>query len=425
MNKRTLWAISLALALLVPAALANPIPPHDARMPLEDMYCELSERPPDDIVGQHGLWAGFNGHYHFSYISPEIGYMTDPLHEDFLMDSLSVAFNGDPLDPYLIRSVYPTALEEMPWVPMIAWRGKFPEDGGIFSVKFQHPLLRRSHNCYTYFYAMGTGKCWPPETYQKNCLAYLDMTMPPDWCVRRMWLAVQKGNPDFLPHPYSVTTENGKTVVSMFANYYFGEFQRDVVARVRRWRVAADCNFDGIVNVADLLTVRNNLGKSVISPTEDADVTADVNGDGIVNVADLLTVRNELGAGTEDEEDAQFGPPPPVLRYKVGSECSSDWPSEPLKPTLEVRDRRLYISHKIQSNCCSEYIRTCLYLEGNRIIFRFKVKEEAPCDCICFTPMKGVAGVFEPGTYTVDFYECLIPYNPGGKLVHSQEITIE
>ena len=53
-------------------------------------------------------------------------------------------------------------------------------------------------------------------------------------------------------------------------------------------------NYDGCVNVADLLTVRNNLGKvgSGIRPP-----SADVNGDGICNVADLLTVRNNLGKG--------------------------------------------------------------------------------------------------------------------------------
>jgi hypothetical protein len=56
----------------------------------------------------------------------------------------------------------------------------------------------------------------------------------------------------------------------------------------------ADVNRDGCVNVADLLIVRNNLGKSgrKIRPAG-----ADVNFDSVVNIADLLIVRNNLGKG--------------------------------------------------------------------------------------------------------------------------------
>jgi hypothetical protein len=59
-------------------------------------------------------------------------------------------------------------------------------------------------------------------------------------------------------------------------------------------RVDGDVNGDGCVNVTDLLTVRNNLGRggSQIAPS-----AADVSSDGIVNVADLLYVRNLLGTG--------------------------------------------------------------------------------------------------------------------------------
>jgi hypothetical protein len=58
--------------------------------------------------------------------------------------------------------------------------------------------------------------------------------------------------------------------------------------------VRADVSGDDCVNVIDLLTVRNNLGKagSLIFPP-----AADVDGDGICNVADLLIVRNRLGNG--------------------------------------------------------------------------------------------------------------------------------
>ena len=57
---------------------------------------------------------------------------------------------------------------------------------------------------------------------------------------------------------------------------------------------SADVNADGCVNVADLLIVRNNLGKS---GSEITPPRSDANADGIVNVADLLIVRNNLGTG--------------------------------------------------------------------------------------------------------------------------------
>ena len=57
--------------------------------------------------------------------------------------------------------------------------------------------------------------------------------------------------------------------------------------------VIADVNRDGCVNVADLLSVRNVLGKTH-SQAPLQDVVGD--GDG-VNVADLLYVRNRMGRG--------------------------------------------------------------------------------------------------------------------------------
>jgi len=58
-----------------------------------------------------------------------------------------------------------------------------------------------------------------------------------------------------------------------------------------------DVNGDECVNVADLLIVRNNLGKGSPGSTASGLFNADVNRDGIVNVADLLIVRNNLGCG--------------------------------------------------------------------------------------------------------------------------------
>ena len=54
-----------------------------------------------------------------------------------------------------------------------------------------------------------------------------------------------------------------------------------------------DVNYDGKVNVLDLLLVRNSLGRDPASSIEAR--KADVNADGAVNVEDLITVRGRLG----------------------------------------------------------------------------------------------------------------------------------
>jgi hypothetical protein len=55
-----------------------------------------------------------------------------------------------------------------------------------------------------------------------------------------------------------------------------------------------DVYLDDCVNVADLLMVRNNLGKSGSGMYPQS---VDVNRDGVCNVADLLIVRNNMGRG--------------------------------------------------------------------------------------------------------------------------------
>ncbi|NQT20835.1 MAG: hypothetical protein HQ592_14100, partial [Planctomycetes bacterium] len=62
------------------------------------------------------------------------------------------------------------------------------------------------------------------------------------------------------------------------------------------WPIPADTNMDCVVNVLDLLEVRNRLQKD---PEVDDNWQADVNEDGVINILDLITVRNELGAHCE------------------------------------------------------------------------------------------------------------------------------
>lgn len=59
------------------------------------------------------------------------------------------------------------------------------------------------------------------------------------------------------------------------------------------FNVFGDVNGDGVVNILDLLGVRNHLGESAFSPPENQ--AYDLNWDGMINVLDMIQVRNCLG----------------------------------------------------------------------------------------------------------------------------------
>ena len=77
-------------------------------------------------------------------------------------------------------------------------------------------------------------------------------------------------------------------------------FSIDVTRMDRAWadspafcvRMQGDSNCDCVLNILDLLYVRNRLGQGV-SPGETW--LADANRDGRINILDLLYVRNRLG----------------------------------------------------------------------------------------------------------------------------------
>lgn len=54
---------------------------------------------------------------------------------------------------------------------------------------------------------------------------------------------------------------------------------------------STDVNGDGVVNILDLVTVANNLGRQVVEGTKP---DADVNGDNIVNILDLVAVAADI-----------------------------------------------------------------------------------------------------------------------------------
>ncbi len=343
---------------------ANPIPwPRPASMPLEDMYSYLDE------TDQGGLRETFTGNYYFDYVPEDVFMMKYPVPPE--SDSISVAEGKlpedwhfspgifpllhemqipmNPVDWYYIRELYPTVLPEWPGIPMIAWNGPFPEKC-FFNVKYRHELLKRG-NDYIYFYALGTGKYY--ETYTKEAIAYLDISMPKHYTMHHLFL-------DHTPHAFAVTCEENdfgekRRIVSIVASAEFSSFRKDIIGHINYLRVKLDIS-------------------DTVSPQ----------------------VR---------------------LFYKV-DKCDITY-SSVAEPTIVPSGRNMLVKDHIYFNCCPEYIRMTILVNGNQVIFREKAMEEAPCDCYCFFPMEGKAGPFTPGTYHVRLI------NPYGKTILEKEIEIE
>jgi|GEM_PF-5009146 len=438
MNARALiLAMVLALGVGLYAG-ANPIPPpSDTNMPLEDMYASL-----DEIDGGTGLMEAFNGYYYFDRIDEDVHLIKFPVPPK--TQGFQVAMGKLPEGwkfvesafPYLheqhpqhwedcpwtvLRELYPTVLPEWPFIPVHGWYppwyGSFPPQA-IFSVKYQHQVLKRGRH-YIYFYALGCGKEYPvpaddtggdgePPFYKTGVTSYLDITMPKNYNCTRMFL-------DYQMQPFAVTIEDGRTVVSFHAKKSDGPFERDLIAFIRPFCLTADVNFDDKVDVLDLISVRNLLGTSV---SDEASEDADVNGDGTVNILDLIKLRNNLGDKPKlDDAALEAALPPQIrLRYKV-HQCGSSSPYG-IVPDIRAVGRRMYINDQIYFNCCPEYVRMTIRVEGNLVEFKEKCQEEAPCDCLCYYPMKGVAGPFAPGKYKA---RLLGPHN---EVIVEKEIII-
>jgi hypothetical protein len=163
-----------------------------------------------------------------------------------------------------------------------------------------------------------------------------------------------------------------------------------------------------------LLTVRNNLGSDV---SDEVTESADVNGDGKVNILDLILVRNHLG----EKDDPKECPIPvfePQIRLRYSAkQCGTTNPG--IKPDVRAWGRRMIVSDAIYFNCCPEYVRMTILVKGDQVVFRQKAMEKDPCDCMCYYPMKGVAGPFAPGTYHVEMI------NPYGQTILEKDIEIE
>jgi len=89
---------------------------------------------------------------------------------------------------------------------------------------------------------------------------------------------------------------------------------------------AADVNADGVVNILDLIHVRNHIGRT---PGSACPYFCDANTDGRVNILDLIAVRNNLGSLPRHEYLFDFGTPdsplqPGALRVTATTDYSAE-----------------------------------------------------------------------------------------------------
>ena len=69
---------------------------------------------------------------------------------------------------------------------------------------------------------------------------------------------------------------------------YIGEPEDDFVVDLY-----GDVNFDGVLNVTDIVTIVNFV-LNTSTPTEEELLTADMNQDGIINILDVIQVVSEI-----------------------------------------------------------------------------------------------------------------------------------
>ena len=111
---------------------------------------------------------------------------------------------------------------------------------------------------------------------------------------------------------------------------YIGEPEEDFVVELY-----GDVNFDGTIDITDVITLINFVLNSQI-PTEEESLTADMNQDSIVNILDVILVVNEI-LGTTFAQSVQW--------------LEENFPSLKTKERLSKLDKSQFFSKKY---CCSE-----------------------------------------------------------------------
>lgn len=217
--KKTMLIAVMALVAWQGIIFANPIPiPIPAAMPLEEMHIII------EPVG-NGLHATFTGDFTFTYIPDAVTSMTFPVPSDasnihVWQDDVALAWNWT-------SDLYPTILPEMDSIPMIEWDGPFPTGGAVFTVDYEHDLIKRPDE-FIFFYALGTGKYFP--TYEKTTTANFDIELPFGYSVAGVWL-------DDTPHDYQVVASH----LTLTVESQFGPITRDLI--VSLVNTAAVCHW--------------------------------------------------------------------------------------------------------------------------------------------------------------------------------------
>ncbi len=373
----------LAVLIISTSVPANPIPyPFPAAMPLEDMYAYLSE------TDESGLEVRFIGNYYFMWIPDDVTEMKYPLPPESSEISVDMGQLPDywifseykipyihelnialePLSWFYIDETYPTVLPRWPEIPMIAWDGPFPEKA-LLTVEYSHSLPK-FRNGHLFFYALGTGKY--DLTYQKGAFAFLDISMPAHLSMERLYL-------DKTPYPFAVTWEeddDGETrkIVSVFAKGDFDGFTQDIIGYITDWKQKFDRDID----------------------------------DSDVEELDIDHARVASGSSRQSQL---------LLRYEA-EQCGTTEPPL-LETSIRASGKKILVTDPIFFNCCAEYVRMTISLEYGVVVFREKAMEEAPCDCVCYYPMQGVAGPFKKGIYEV------VLLDPHGELILYRQIEIK
>ncbi len=217
--KKTMLIAVMALCTCQGIIFANPIPiPIPAAMPLEDMHIIIEPV-------SNGLHATFTGDFTFTYISDGVTSMTFPVPPDATniqvwQDDVALSWNWT-------SDLYPTILPEMDSIPMIEWDGPFPAGGAVFTVDYEHDLIKRPDE-FIFFYALGTGKYF--YTYEETTTATFDIELPFGYSVAGVWL-------DETPHSYQVVGSH----LTLTVKSQFGPITRDLIVSLvgsvgaRRW----------------------------------------------------------------------------------------------------------------------------------------------------------------------------------------------
>ena len=123
-----------------------------------------------------------------------------------------------------------------------------------------------------------------------------------------------------LIHVQFTAKSQGETKITL-QNFLFGSGAKDSIDAgplevhftVAGWLLPGDVNRDGVVNIFDLISVAQQLGKRV-----SADSPVDVNGDGIVNIFDLTLVARGIGGAAA----------PPVTAGRADTTMIAAWIAE-------------------------------------------------------------------------------------------------